>query len=171
MEWLAALVVGLMWVLGLVGLVIPVLPGPTLIMASAWVCKLLVPDSMDWSWVFWVTGIWFFASLVDFFASVIGAKAMGSSQWGLFGAMAGAFVGLFFLPFGLILGPLLGAFFAELLVARRSPVSSSKASVGAGLGLVIGKLVQVFASLGMMAVMAWAVVGVRLLNFSGQNPT
>lgn len=159
MEILAAVAVGTLWILGLLGLVLPILPGPTLIMISAWVCKLLAPASLEWHWVFIATAIWATGSVVDFLASLIGAKVMGSTKWGLLGAMVGALLGLFFLPFGLILGPLVGAFAGELLLARRNAFHSGKAGLGAGLGFVIGKFVQVLTALAMISVILWGVIG------------
>ena len=48
--------------------------------------------------------------VLDFLASVVGAKKLGATWRGMLGAVVGATVGLFFSLPGLILGPLLGAF-------------------------------------------------------------
>jgi len=58
---------------------------------------------------------------VDFLATAVGTKKFGGSRRSAFGATLGTLLGLFlFPPFGIILGPFLGAVAAELLSGKKS---------------------------------------------------
>jgi len=156
MELLAVITVIFLWLLGLAGVIVPFLPGPTLVMASAWAYFVLSPSPYPW-WVAAIaTAVWAVGSLLDALASLLGAKVMGSSKWGLLGATIGLLAGLFFFPIGLIIGPLAGAFAAELFFARKDLLTSGKVGFGAGMGILIGKLIQILTILAIVAFMLWA---------------
>ena len=48
--------------------------------------------------------------ILDYFVPMLGSKYSGGSRWGTRGCLIGTIVGLFFMPWGIILGPFLGAF-------------------------------------------------------------
>src|ERR671920_439913 len=97
-------------VVGLVGSVVPGLPGVTLIFLSA---LLYVFAAI--------------AFVADFIAPSYGARRFGASNWGTVGGavggIAGALVGALFLGigslFGLILGTIAGVFIGEYLKRNR----------------------------------------------------
>ena len=106
--------------IGLIGTVLPALPGLPLVflgmLVAAWVGdfqQVGIPMLV-------LLGILTLVSLaVDFWATALGAKRVGASRKAIIGAMLGTFVGLFFGPVGLLLGPFLGALAGELLHRRR----------------------------------------------------
>ena len=53
--------------------------------------------------------------VLDYFTPMLGSKYSGGSKWGNWGCIIGTLVGLLFLPWGVILGPYLGAVIGELL--------------------------------------------------------
>ena len=55
------------------------------------------------------------ARILDYFTPMLGSKYSGGSKWGNWGCIIGTLVGLLFLPWGIILGPFLGAVIGELL--------------------------------------------------------
>ena len=144
------LVVGI--VTGVAGVLLPVLPGALLIALGALVHKLLLPEWLSW----WTVGGLIFLSIVerllDFVGTMMGARKGGATKWGVFGAAVGGIVGLFFIPFGLILGPVIGAFVAELIVARRHPGESWKAGLGAGIGIGVSTLARLALSIFMVMI-------------------
>ena len=150
--FLLALVVML---LGLVGAVVPGLPGPPLILAAAGIHRLYFGDHGAAWWVLLVLGLLTAASLViDFAATSLGARRFGATWRGIVGAGIGALLGLFLLPpFGLILCPWLGAVLAELLGGREWR-SAGKAGLGAVLGLLAGTAAKVAACLAMILLFA-----------------
>jgi uncharacterized protein YqgC (DUF456 family) len=129
--------------LGLAGVVLPVLPGSLLLFGGA----LLVAWAGGFALVGWPTltvvgllalVIW----AVDFVAAALGAKATGASRWAVIGASLGLLVGLIFGPPGIILGPAVGAI---LLEYWRDPdfERALKAGVGTFVGFLLGSVVKV----------------------------
>lgn len=103
---------------GVAGAFIPVLPGPTL----AWTGIFIASFSkyLDFSTNFLlVTGIiTLIITVLDFFLPSIYVKKKGASKAGSRGALVGTFIGLFFGPIGIILGPMIGALFAETVIQK-----------------------------------------------------
>jgi uncharacterized protein len=152
---LLALTLVLMFV-GLLGSVLPGLPGVTLIFLSALVYAIIT-DFQTVGAVILVV-LFVFAALAfvtDFVATSYGARRFGASNWGTvggaIGGIAGALIGLLFLGigslFGLILGTIVGVFIGEYLKRTRQdqqePGSTSsdwrRASHAAG-GVLVGYL-------------------------------
>jgi uncharacterized protein len=115
-------------VVGLLGSVLPGLPGVTLIFLSALVYALLTDFRTVGAAV--LVALFMFAALAlvtDFVATSYGARRFGASNWGTLGGaiggIAGALVGLLFLGIGsllgLILGTITGVFIGEDLKRTR----------------------------------------------------
>jgi uncharacterized protein len=137
------LVIGvLLIVVGLAGLLLPMLPGMPLVFLGA--LAIAAADgftrvgylSLGLIAVLAIAG-----SVLDHVAGVLGAKRGGASRWGLAGAVIGLIVGLpFGLP-GLVLGPALGA--AVLEFARDQELRrAARASTGVLIGFVLGTVVK-----------------------------
>jgi uncharacterized protein len=152
---LLALTLLLMFV-GLLGSVIPGLPGVTLIFLSAFVYALLTDFRTVGAAVLVVLFVFAaIAFVTDFVATSYGARRFGASNWGTMGGaisgIAGALIGLLFLGigslFGLILGTVAGVFIGEYLKRTRQgqqePGSTGsdwrRASHAAG-GVLVGYL-------------------------------
>jgi uncharacterized protein len=152
---LLALTLLLMFV-GLLGSVIPGLPGVTLIFLSAFVYALLTDFSTVGAAILVVLFVFAaIAFVTDFVATSYGARRFGASNWGTMGGaiggIAGALIGLLFLGigslFGLILGTIAGVFIGEYLKRTRQgqqePGSTGsdwrRASHAAG-GVLVGYL-------------------------------
>jgi len=138
-------------VAGLVGLVLPVLPGPLLLFAGLAVAAW----AEDFAYVGQATliALGFMAALAllaDFAAGALGARRYGASRRAVYGAALGALVGIFFGPVGVVLGPFIGAVLGEV-IARGNLPAAGRAGWGATLGLLLGtaaKLALGFAMLG-----------------------
>lgn len=152
----------LLVVIGLAGLVLPVLPGALLIFGglflAAWADQFqyLGAGSLG---VLAVLALATYA--VDFAASAFGARRFGASSRAAIGAGIGAFVGLFFGLPGVLLGPFLGAMIGEFS-ARQNLEAASRAGVGATLGLVVGaalKLALAFSMLALYGLMRYSPFG------------
>lgn len=118
----------LLMVVGLLGSVLPGLPGVTLIFLSALVYAALTDFHTVGATILVVLFVFAAIALVaDFVATSYGARRFGASNWGTaggaIGGIAGALVGLLFLGigslFGLILGTIAGVFLGEYLKRRR----------------------------------------------------
>lgn len=143
--------------LGIAGLVLPVLPGALLLVLGT----LAIAAAEGFTRVGWPTVI---ASLVlaalmtvfDFASSLLGAKVLGSSKWGLAGAGLGFLAGIYFGLPGLLIGPPVGAFVLEYL---KEPAFRKAARAGAG--VVLGFILGTVGKLALAALM----VGLVLLAF------
>ena len=144
-------------VVGLVGSVVPGLPGVTLIFLSALLYATLTNFQTVGAAV--LVLLFSFAAIAfvaDFIATSYGARRFGASNWGTVGGavggIAGALVGALFLGigslFGLILGTIAGVFIGEYLKRNRQgdpedqgPAQADwhRASRAAG-GVIVGYL-------------------------------
>ena len=130
-------------ILGLIGIVLPALPGPVLIFFG-----LLLAA---WADHFTRVGVWTIVIIgalaagthvVDFAAAAFGAKALGASRRAMLGATVGTLAGLFFGLPGVIIGPFAGAVIGELTV-QRDWRRAGRAGVSAWLGFAIGTAAKV----------------------------
>jgi len=144
--------------LGLVGSVLPLLPGTTLIFAGVVIHRLLLPATLGWSAVAWIGALWLFSIAADFICTVIGARLFGGTRWGMAGATGGAMVGMFFSLPALLLATILGAVAAEKLLARRTHGQALRSGLGAALGFLASTIVRVLCALAMIALFTVAVL-------------
>ena len=66
-----------------------------------------------------------------------GAKKFNCSKWGVFGCIVGTLIGIFFAPWGILVGPFTGAVVGELIAGKKFS-SSLKGGFGALLGFIFG---------------------------------
>ena len=152
------IVVGATLALGLLGTVVPFLPGTPLIALGA----LIYAASTGWAVIgpgrlailaaLAVTGY-----LLHHVAGALGARHAGGSMWGVGGAILGGIVGLFFAIPGLLLGPPLGAIAGELLRTGDLRLSI-RAGVAAFLGMVAGAVANVALAVTMIGLFIWWVL-------------
>ena len=133
----------LLVVVGLAGTVLPFIPGILFVFGglfvAAWAQDFTRVGAVGLA-VIGVLGA--LAFVIDFVASVLGAKRVGASPRALFGAAAGGVIGLLFGIPGLILGPFLGAFLGELW-ARGGLAQAGKVGFGTWIGLVFAAIAKV----------------------------
>lgn len=130
--------------IGLAGVVIPLLPGTTLILIAAVVHKLLLPADLSWLAVGLIALFWIFSVLADFGGVILGTHWFGGSKWGMAGASGGALVGVFFSLPALVLGTIFGAILAEKLLADKTDREALKAGLGAATGFVLSTVARLF---------------------------
>jgi uncharacterized protein len=145
---------------GLVGAVLPNLPGIPMIFGGIWLAAAADNyQHLSTTWLIILGVLAAFGIAVDFIAASLGAKRVGASSAAIWGASIGTVVGLFFGIPGLILGPFLGALVGELF-SSRSVLRSAHVGISTWLGLLFGALVKLVLSVIMVAVAA----GVWLLH-------
>lgn len=135
--------------MGVVGCVVPVLPGP--LAAYAGVLFLLGTPRAPGIGALVAMGL--AAAGVTVLDMVIpgwGAKRFRCSKWGVWGSVAGAVAGVFFFPWGLLAGPFLGAVAGELASGRRLG-----AAAWSGVGALAGFLCGVLLKLAVCGMMIW----------------
>jgi len=142
MELVNFLVV-LLLLVGLVGSVVPALPGTILIFAGALLHAVTYGFEPIGPWRLGLLGVLtLLAYALDYAAGALGVRKFGGSGWATAGAVVGAIVGLFFSLPGLILGPLVGAIVAEYAYTRKLE-TSARAALGTVVGLLVGAVAKV----------------------------
>ena len=119
---------------GLLGCVLPAIPGPPL----SYVALLLV----QWAWKpFGTTTLIVFAvvtlvvTVLDYVIPVWGAKVFGATKQGIYGSIIGMLVGTFLTPVGMITGLLAGAILGDMYAGKKL-----SDAIGSGLGTFLGTM-------------------------------
>jgi uncharacterized protein len=137
-------------ILGFAGAVLPVLPGPPLSFAGLLMLHFTEKYSFSGEFLLIWTAITVIVYLLDYLIPAWGTRKFGGSRKGVIGSMIGLVIGLiFFPPFGIILGPFVGAVVGEWIAGRNS-TSALRSGFGSLVGFLAGTLLKLIAS-GMMA--------------------
>lgn len=151
--WILA---GLLSAIGLVGLVLPVLPGAPILFVGL----LLGAWADDFAFVGAQTlialGVMALLTyVVDVASTALGAKRFGASNRAIAGAVLGGLVGVVFGLPGLLLGPFVGAVAGELSV-QRNLKTAGRAGLGASIGLALGTAAKLALGFGMIGLFLFA---------------
>lgn len=129
---------GLLFIsLGILGAILPVLPGPPI----SWLGLLCiysttaVPNNNKFIWI--TLGIAILVSILDYAIPILGTKKFGGTKKGVWGSTIGLIIGLFFSPIGIIIGPFLGAFVGELIQDSNDIKKALKAATGSFVGFLL----------------------------------
>ena len=143
---------------GIVGTVLPVLPGTILIFIGALLYAFIEGfQAIGWPTLVVLGILTAVATTADLWASTAGAKAGGASGWSLVGGLVGGLVGLFVftLP-GAIIGAVAGVLLVELL-RFGDWRKAIKASGGWAVGWVLSTIIQFGIGIIMAAIFVWQV--------------
>lgn len=149
----AVLLLGFLLLIGgVIGSVVPGLPGTILV----WLSLLLLHFSGYGTFpipFLVITALITIATIVmDYIVPAMGAKRFGGSKKGEWGATIGIFAGVFIMgPFGVIIGPFLGAFVGEIIHDSRDTTRALKAAWGSFVGFLLSTGIKLVVSL----VFAW----------------
>jgi uncharacterized protein YqgC (DUF456 family) len=143
---------------GLIGIVLPVIPGTVLIFVAAFFYALAEGfRTIGWPTLVVLGLLAIVATTADIWASTVGAKLGGASGWSVVVGLVGGFVGflIFTLP-GAIIGAILGVLLTEIV-----RVGDWRQALRAGSGWVIGWVLSTVLQLGiglaMVAIFVWQV--------------
>ena len=145
-DYLLAVLAGIMMVVGILGCLLPVLPGPPLSFAGLLV--LHFSRFADFSSTFLITWgcVTIVVTILDYVVPIWGTKKFGGSKSGMWGAGIGLVAGIFFLPpIGIIVGPFAGAVIGEALTGKNTS-SALRAGLGSFLGFLAGVGIKLAAS-------------------------
>ena len=141
------IVIGMILLLvGIIGCILPILPGQILSWASLLMLQLQQDPPFTAKFIFVWALITAGVTLLDYFVPVWGTKKLGGSKTGMWGAAIGLVIGIFFFPpFGLIIGPFIGAVAGELVAGKNSNVAF-RSGLGSFLGFVAGTMMKLVIS-------------------------
>jgi len=122
-------------IVGVMGSIVPVLPGLPISWVGLLLAHLTSVVPMDYTYL----GIWLAVAILvlvlDYVIPAMGTKKYGGSKYGVWGTTIGLIVGMFFPPIGFIVGPFLGAYIGEMVHQKDSKIASR-------IGLFIWKVAQ-----------------------------
>ena len=160
-EILITVLLGMTMLVGLAGIILPVLPDVILIWGSALLYGLLIGWGRYGGWLFAGISVLALVGLVaDAWVSGMGARKGGASFWSSLGGVITGVIGLFVAgPLGLIVGMLLGVFVIEYWT-HRDPDRALRATFGMGVGYGASFFVKIFLGLAMIAIwIGWVISG------------
>lgn len=143
--------------IGMLGTVLPVLPGIPIAFAGMWLAAWAGGYQEISIFVVILLGaLTFMSILVDFLASVLGAKRAGASKMAMIGAGVGSLIGMLFfsLP-GLIIGPFVGVIVVETSKGK-SVREASKIGFATWLGMAVGVALKVGLAFAMLGIFLFA---------------
>lgn len=129
---------------GIVGGIVPVIPGPP-ISFLGFLLFMFTPY-MEFSWgICLLMGFLALAiTLADIYIPAISAKKYGGTKFAASGSVIGMLVGMiFFPPLGVIVGAFLGAFVGEIAFAGKNSSEALKSGWGALIGFIIGTSLKI----------------------------
>ena len=136
MDWILLVLAIILMLAGLIGCVIPVLPGPPISFLGLIVLNFTHFANFTANFLILFGIITVIVFVIDYFVPIWGVKKFGGSKVGVIGATTGFFIGLFvFPPWGIIVGVFFGAVIAEFIKSK-----DSNKSLKSGLGSLIGFL-------------------------------
>ncbi len=148
----------LLMVVGVLGTVLPALPGPPLVLLgvllAAWIDGFARISGFTCAVL---SALALLAMAIDWLAGAVGAKKVGASRWAIIGATVGALLGVLSGFWGLLFMPLLGAAVGEF-IARRDLLRAGQVGLATWVGMLVGavlKLAIVMAMIGLFLGSLW----------------
>ncbi|MGM1057113.1 MAG: DUF456 domain-containing protein [Bacteroidota bacterium] len=147
----------ILMVIGILGSILPVLPGVPICWVGLLVFYLVPSVPVN----YWFLGITFFIAVLIYALNLIipamGTKRYGGSRSGMIGATIGLVIGLFSpIPFGVIIGPFVGAFIGEL-INKSNRKSALKAAYGSFIGFLASSFMELVVAFSFLLLFLWKV--------------
>ncbi len=134
-------------IVGLIGCVMPVIPGPPVAWLSLLILQFSDKAQHNWQMVWTTFAVAVIVQVLDYIIPAMGTKKFGGSKYGVWGAVIGLVVGLITpIPLGVIVGPFLGAFIGELI--RDNHVEKAlKSAMGSLIGFLFSTGLKIVVTL------------------------
>ena len=149
MDVVLLIIAGLCIIAGIIGGIVPGLPGTPIAFAGLLIAQATERVDFGWKVLLGWGVITVIVSVLDYVVPAWGTRRYGGTRYGVWGSTIGVFVGLFFGAAGVILGPLVGAVIGELLGGKEVK-EALKAGWGSFIGLLFGTIIKLICC-GMMA--------------------
>lgn len=125
-------------VLGLLGCILPVLPGPPLSFVGILLLHFTRWGNINSELLVWLGIAAAVATILDYVFPIWATKKFGGSKRGVWGSTLGLIIGLFFFPpLGIIIGPFVGAFVGEI-TSNQDQRTALKSAFGSFVGFLLG---------------------------------
>lgn len=141
MEWLWIVLGIALIIVGLVGSILPLLPGPPIALAGMLVQQFRDPAPFTAKFLWIWAGIVVVSLVLDYLIPAWGTKRYGGSKYGVWGSTLGFLLAFWMGPLGVVIGPFIGAFVGEMIAGNNSK-KSLRAAWGSFVGFLIGSLLK-----------------------------
>ena len=141
-------------IVGILGTVLPVLPGLLLSLCGLLIYKFGTdaPLSMVYIWIFvFLTAV---SVVLNYVIPAKTTRKYGGTRWGSIGSIIGTIAGMFLIPvpFGFLIGMFLGVFVGELLHDANDKKKAWNSTKGALIGFIYGTGFNLIVGLAMFLV-------------------
>lgn len=134
-------------IVGLLGCILPIIPGPPLSFLGLLILHFTDFAEYTTNFLLILAFIAIVVTVMDYIVPIWGTKKFGGTKAGMWGATIGMIIGMIFLgPLGLILGPLAGAIIGESIKGANNK-DAFKAGLGAFFGFLMGVGLKLAASI------------------------
>jgi len=127
--------------IGLVGCIVPALPGVPLAYTGLWLLHMTHLAQFSWQFLLIWGIVTIVVQILDYIVPIWGTKRFGGSKAGMWGCTIGIFIGLLIGPLGIIVGPFAGAVIGELITGKTTR-EALLSGVGSFIGFLAGTLVK-----------------------------
>ena len=127
--------------IGIIGCIIPGLPGTPIAYAGLWIAQATTRVDFSWQMLLVWGIITIVVSILDYVVPAWGTKQFGGTKYGVWGSTIGVFVGLAFGAIGVIIGPLVGAILGEMISGKELS-NAIRAGWGSFIGILMGTLIK-----------------------------
>jgi hypothetical protein len=130
-------------VLGLVGSVLPIVPGPPLSFFGLLLLHFFTSFSLQGDYLFYFGAFAVIITLLDYWLQIYSVKYFGGGRSSTFGVVLGILCGIFiFPPFGVIVGPFFGSYLGALIESDYDFFKSFKIAIGSLVGFLGGTILK-----------------------------
>ncbi len=145
MDLVWAVIGGILMLAGIIGCLLPFIPGPPLSFLGLLLLQLRETAPFTTQFLIVWAVIVIVITALDYLVPIYGTKRFGGTKYGLWGCTIGLIAGFWFGPVGIIAGPFLGALLGEWLGNRNSD-QAFKAAIGSFVGFLVGTVLKLIAS-------------------------
>ena len=159
MDILCLLIGLILMLVGIVGSILPVIPGTPISWLGLIVLYLAPSMEFDWTFII-ITGIVGIGIyIMDYIIPAIGTKKFGGSKAGAWGTTIGLIIGILApIPFGILIGPFVGALVGELAFNKTEGPQAFKAAIGSFFGFLASTFLKFFATLVFLGLFIYKVI-------------
>lgn len=134
----------LLMVAGLLGCILPFLPGPPLSYLALLIQQLQTEPPYTKKFLIIMAAVTVIVTGLDYVIPIYGTKKFGGTRTGMWGCVVGLVAGLWMGPLGIIIGPFIGAFIGEL-IGNSNSENAMRAAFGSFMGFLVGTLLKLIA--------------------------
>jgi len=133
--------------LGLIGCLVPLIPGPPLSYGAILLLQFSSRSPFSEDFLVMWGAITVAVTVLDYWVPIYGTKKLGGTKTGIRGAAIGLIIGLFFYPpFGIIVGPFVGALLGEMISGQEFS-RAVRSALGSFAGFIAGTLMKLAVSI------------------------